>query len=95
MVGQKLNQLIITNGEMRSKIIKLYRTDFDEFIKLVKLLFPKDSENEGLQNVLWDRKNEEVSFFIINNKFINYAVLIEEIIEIAEKSQILKKFKLI
>lgn len=80
---------------MRSKIIKLYRTDFDEFIKLVKLLFPKDSENEGLQNVLWDRKNEEVSFFIINNKFINYAVLIEEIIEIAEKSQILKKFKLI
>ena len=80
---------------MRSKIIKLYRTDFNKFIKLVKLLFPMNEEQEGLQNVLWDKKNEEVTYFIINNKFLSYTVLIDEILEIAEKSKILKNFKLI
>ena len=80
---------------MRSKILKMYKNEYDEFIKLVKLLYPMDNEHEGLQHVLWDKKNEDVSYFIINHQFMKNTILIDEIAEIAEKSRILKKFNLI
>jgi hypothetical protein len=80
---------------MNNKIAKLYKNNYNEFIKLVKLLYPTNAEQDGLQKVLWDKSNADVSYFIINERFYSIEVLIHEMVEMAEKCKIFKKFNLV
>jgi hypothetical protein len=76
---------------MKKKLLKLYKEDFQNFVKLVSYIYKTD--DNGLQKVLVDKYNPNECYFIIDGMLTSVETIIQYMMTIEDSHKILVKAK--